>query len=84
MNVLDKATTVAETKYVRDKLQGEIDIIAGMVKVESWADVQKAVRSGIAGKIFSIGDQLTCQRGNDTLVWDIIGIDHDTPAYLAV
>ena len=80
MNVLDKATTVAETKYVHDKLQGEIDIIAGIVKVESWADVQKIVRAGMASKIFSIGDQLTCQRGNDTLVWDIIGIDHDTPA----
>lgn len=80
MNVLDKATTVAETKYVHDKLQGEIDIIAGIVKVESWADVQKIVRAGMASKIFSIGDQLTCQRGNDTLVWDVIGIDHDTPA----
>ena len=80
MNVLDKATTVAETKYVYDKLQGEIDIIAGIVEVESWADVQKIVRAGMASKIFSIGDQLTCQRGNDTLVWDIIGIDQDTPA----
>lgn len=80
MNVLDKATTVAETKYVHDKLQGEIDIIAGIVKVESWADAQKIVRAGMASKIFSIGDQLTCQRGNDTLVWDVIGIDHDTPA----
>lgn len=80
MNVLDKATTVAETKYVHDKLQGEIDIIAGIVKVESWADVQKIVRAGMASKIFSIGDQLTCQRDGIDLVWDIIGIDHDTPA----
>lgn len=80
MNVLDKATTVAETKYVHDKLQGEIDIIAGIVKVESWADVQKIVRAGMASKIFSIGDQLTCQRDGVNLVWDVIGIDHDTPA----
>lgn len=80
MNVLDKATTVAETKYVHDKLQGEIDMIAGMVKVESWADVQKIVRAGMAPKIFFIGDQLTCQRDGIDLVWDIIGIDHDTPA----
>ena len=57
-----------------------LDALATMTPIESWADVQKAVRAGIAGKIFSIGDQLTCQRGNDTLVWDIIGIDHDTPA----
>ena len=57
-----------------------LDALATMTPIESWADIQKAVRAGIAGKIFSIGDQLTCQRGNDTLVWDIIGIDHDTPA----
>ena len=57
-----------------------LDALAGVTQIASWSDVQKAVRSGIAGKIFSIGDQLTCQRGNDTLVWDIIGIDHDTPA----
>lgn len=82
MNVLDKATTVAETKYVHDKLQGEIDVLAKVIKIESWADVQKIVRAGMASKIFSIGDQLTCQRGNDTLVWDIIGIDHDMPADL--
>ena len=80
MSVLDKATTVAETKYVHDKLQGEIDMIAGIVEVESWADVQKIVRAGMASKIFSIGDQLTCQRDGIDLVWDIIGIDHDTPA----
>ena len=57
-----------------------LDALATMTPIESWADIQKAVRAGIAGNIFSIGDQLTCQRGNDTLVWDIIGIDHDTPA----
>lgn len=80
MNVLDKATTVAETKYVYDKLRGEIDMIAGMVKVESWADVQKIVRAGMAAKFFAVGDQLTCQKDGSNLVWDIIGIDHDTPA----
>ena len=80
MNVLNKATTVAETKYVHDKLQGEIDMIAGMVEVESWADVQKIVRAGLAAKFFAVGDQLTCQKDGTNLVWDIIGIDHDTPA----
>lgn len=80
MNVLDKATTVAETKYVHDKLQSEIDIIAGIVEVESWADVQKIVRAGMAAKFFAVGDQLTCQKDGTNLVWDIIGIDHDTPA----
>lgn len=67
-------------KYMYEKLKEEIDTLASVIPVTSWVDVQKAVRSGIASKIFSIGDQLTCQRDNDTLVWDIIGIDHDTPA----
>lgn len=31
-------------------------------------------------KVFAVGDQLTCQRGSTTLVWDIIGFDIDTPA----
>ena len=34
---------------------------------------------GLASNTFAIGDQLTCKRGETTLVWDIIGIDHDTP-----
>lgn len=80
MNVLDKATTVAETKYVHDKLQGEIDVIAKVIKIESWTDVQKIVRTGMAAKFFAVGDQLTCQKDGTNLVWDIIGIDHDTPA----
>ena len=46
----------------------------------TWAGVQAIVRMGLASKVFSIGDQFTCQRGNDTLTWDVIGIDHDTPA----
>lgn len=80
MNVLDKATTVAETKYVHDKLQGEIDAIAKVIKIESWTDVQKIVRAGMAAKFFTVGDQLTCQKDGTNLVWDVIGIDHDTPA----
>lgn len=46
----------------------------------SWSQVRRMVRDGTAAKVFSVGDQLTCQRGNDTLVWDVIGIDHDIPA----
>lgn len=49
------------------------------IKASSWAQVQNYVRRGFARKIFAIGDQLSCQKGNKTLVWDVIGIDHDTP-----
>lgn len=49
------------------------------IKVSSWAQVQNYVRRGFARKVFSIGDQLSCQKGDKTLVWDVIGIDHDVP-----
>lgn len=52
----------------------------GSLKPTSWSDVQVLVRKGLASKVFAVGDQLTCQRGSTTLVWDIIGFDIDTPA----
>ena len=51
----------------------------GSLKPTSWSDVQAMVRAGLHSRVFAIGDQLTCKKGTDTLVWDIIGIDHDTP-----
>lgn len=47
--------------------------------VTDWASVQSIVRAGAASKVFSVGDQLTCKRGTQTLTWDIIGFDHDVP-----
>lgn len=50
-------------------------------KIDSWAVVQQLVRLGIAPKVFNIGDQLVCNHSDyGKLTWDIIGIDHDTPA----
>lgn len=50
------------------------------VEVNSWSMVQQLVRLGIAPKVFNIGDQLVCDHEYyGTLVWDIIGIDHDIP-----
>lgn len=52
----------------------------GSIVPTSFRDVQTLVRSGLASKVFHIGDQLVCKKGDNTLVWDLIGIDHDTPA----
>lgn len=76
----NELVTFDMVKYMREKLEGEIDALATVMSVTSWEDVQKAVRSGIASKIFSIGDQFTCQRDGVDMVWDVIGFDHDTPA----
>ena len=53
--------------------------ITGEIKPTSWAQVQEIVRAGMAPQVFAIGDQLTCQKNGVTLVWDVIGIDHETP-----
>lgn len=50
-------------------------------KPETWQEIQKAVRNGTIRRYFNIGDQLTCSHSEfGTLVWDIIGFDHDVPA----
>lgn len=74
----DSGLDAGDVKAAVDELAKKIGGVANIV-VESWEDVQKIVRMGLASNTFAIGDQLTCQRGSTTLVWDIIGIDHDTP-----
>ena len=50
------------------------------ISPRSWKDVQSIVRAGLGSKVFNIGDQFVVTRGDDELLFDIIGIDHDTPA----
>ena len=38
------------------------------------------VRRGLASRFFQVGDQLICQKDGNNIVWDIVGIDQDTPA----
>lgn len=53
---------------------------SGGIALTLWADLQKAVRMGVAAKIFSVGDRLSCNHATyGQLVWEVIGIDHDTP-----
>lgn len=56
-----------------------VEAQGGTAKPTSWANVQALVRAGLHSKVFSIGDQLVCSKGEGTLTWDVIGIDHDTP-----
>lgn len=51
-----------------------------MATANQWESVQRIVRNGTANKIFPIRTKMYCHRDNDTLEWDVIGIDHDTPA----
>ena len=83
------AASLTQTKAVYDRLQGQIDTLVLTVRdfhnvitpsATSWADVQAIVRAGLADKAFPIGTKMYCNRGNDILEWDVIGVDHDTPA----
>lgn len=70
-----------------DKMDTQMALLAsiashigsGGIEITSWDDLQRIVRMGVAGKILTVGDQLISSYGAGTIVWDIIGIDHDTP-----
>jgi hypothetical protein len=46
----------------------------------SWRGIQKIVRQGLASEYFSVGDQLVSLYDGKEIVWEVIGIDVDTPA----
>ena len=75
----NKLITFATAKQMLNDLESEI-AATGRTAINSWQGVQAIVRAGLASKVFSVGDQLTCQRDGVDLVWDVIDIDHDTPA----
>lgn len=37
-----------------------------------WSNIKVLVNAGVHQQYFSVGDQLTCTRGNDTILWDIV------------
>ena len=47
---------------------------------DTWAGVQKIVRKGLASEYFNVGDQLVSAYDGGEIVWEVIGIDVDTPA----
>jgi len=49
------------------------------IKVNNWEDVQRLVRMGLADKMFKVGDQFVSSYDTGQVVWDVIGINHDTP-----
>lgn len=51
----------------------------GGITIKSWEDVQRLVRMGLASKLFTVGDQLMSTYKGSPIVWDVIGINHDTP-----
>lgn len=52
----------------------------GAIVPKSWNHVQFLVKHGLHKDVFHIGDELVCKRGNDDIVWQVIGMDIDEPA----
>ena len=52
----------------------------GRIVPKSWNHIQFLVKQGLHKKVFHIGDELVCKRGNDDIVWQVIGMDIDEPA----
>ena len=76
----DNTLSGLDSTNVKNALDEIVVKLGGVVKCESWADVQKIVRLGLAPKVFKIGEQLECaNKSGGKLVWDIIGFDHDVP-----
>ncbi len=51
----------------------------GLKSPETWAEVQQAVRGGLANYFFSVGDELISNYDGREIIWQVIGIDVDTP-----
>ncbi len=74
----DSGLDAENVKGAIDELTLKLGGVAGL-STDSWENIQQIVRLGLAPKVFSIGDQFTVTKGSTSLVFDIIGFDHDTP-----
>lgn len=78
---------VSEDTYVEqtNKMAAMLAAIAsnggnGSLAIKNFKDVQQIVRMGLGKTVFNIGDQFVVEKANSELVFDVIGIDHDTPS----
>lgn len=56
-----------------------VSAIPTEIDPDSWAGVQKIVRKGLASEYFNVGNQLVSAYDGGEIVWEVIGIDVDTP-----
>lgn len=47
--------------------------------LKTWQEVQDAVRKGLASEFFEVGDQVMSNYNGGEIIWEVIGIDVDTP-----
>jgi hypothetical protein len=78
MNIFNQPSYEQEQEKIAvlREIAGKMGVIG---TVGSWDDVQAVVRRGEADRYFAVGDQLMSTYNGVPVVWDIIGINHDTP-----
>lgn len=57
-----------------------VSAIPSEIDPDSWKGIQRIVRKGLASDFFTIGDQLVSGYDGGEIVWEVIGIDVETPA----
>lgn len=77
---LSKAEFNAHKADIVPRVETLEEAVGNLITVGSWATVQEIVRSGESEKYFEVGDQLIAEYNGTEVVWDIIGINHDTPS----
>lgn len=78
MNVLNLPTAeqFSEQISILREMAGKMGVVG---TVGSWKDVQAIVRRGQAERYFAVGDQLMSTFDGAPIIWDVIGINDDTP-----
>ena len=59
-------------------IKKRVEMIPG-TGIISWAEVQSIVRAGEIGNYLQVGDQFVSLYDGKEIIWEVIGIDHDTP-----
>ncbi len=78
----EASARAAADAVLADSVDMIFDILHGSIadRTTSWEMLQRIVRQGKAGEYLTVGDRLICQRNGTDLVWNVLGIDCDTPA----
>jgi hypothetical protein len=82
----DTPATAQLTGSILDKVDLSNQLLASInhgqlspIAISSWQEIQYIVRSGLADKVFRVGDQFISSYDTGEVVWDVIGINHDIP-----
>jgi hypothetical protein len=70
----------SDINKVNEDVQLVIDTLLETKTISSWKEVQEIVRTGLAHRVFKIGDKFSCTHEYfGMLDWEIIGFNHDEP-----